>query len=82
MEFLSYGGAAHHGAPFKHQGLEASASQIKSRDQAVVTGPHNDDVARAGHGEGLNPASFPVFEDLERRQAAGGAHDASAGMRG
>ena len=78
MKFFGDGRAAHLGAAFEHQRFQSGFGEIEGGDQTVVSATDDDDVARFGHVS----ACGPVFQNFERCQASGRAHDAAAGMRG
>src|SRR5436190_841491 len=75
MKFFRDGRATHLRAALEDQRLESSFSEIEGGDEAVVSAADDDYIASLGHLCGLS-----VFENFERGQASGRAHDAAAGM--
>jgi len=64
-------------AALKHQRLETRFRKIKSGYQSVMATADNDDVASLSH-----QLARSVFQDFQRCQPSGRAHDAATGMRG
>ena len=76
MKFFCDRRATDQRAAFKYERLESGLGQIKGRDKTIVSPTDDDDVARFGHWlRGL-----PVFENFQRGESAGRAHDPSARM--
>ena len=76
-KFFSDGCAAGLRAALQHQRLETGFGQIKGSHQPVVAAANNDDVASLSHR-----LAGSVFQNFQRRQPSGRAHNAAAGMRG
>ena len=66
--------------PFEDERLESGLGQIEGRAQAVVAAADDNGITFRGH-ESVALAAV-VFQNLHRRQATRGAHDAAAGMGG
>ena len=78
MKFFGDGGAADDRAAFENERLVALLREVEGGDEGVVSAADDDDVARSGHGL----VSPRIFQNFERGEAAGRAHDAAAGMGG
>src|SRR5208337_3644728 len=78
MKFLGNRAAAYSGPALENEWLESGFRQIESGNQPVVPSANDDHVALIGHELAC---SLGMFQDLQRRQSPGGAHDTAAGMR-
>src|SRR6185437_11231855 len=75
-KFFSDGRSAGLSAAFQNQRLEPGFGEVKSCYQPIVAAADNNDVASHSHR-----LAGSIFQDFQRGQPSGRAHDAAAGMR-
>ena len=82
MKFIGDGGAADLGAALEDERFESGFGEIERGDQPVVAAADDDDVAPVDSSRAWLRGSLDVFQNFQRGEASGRAHDAAAGMRG
>src|SRR5437870_13126765 len=64
-------------AAFEHQRLKSRFGQVKGGYQPVVPATNDDDITSLRH---LGRRPPKIFENFERREPSGSAHDSAARM--